>query len=153
MRTRWGFAVMLAGVAIAIAVLPVVGLGKSLSGVRGRMAVGFAQSRFLSLHGTSRSLAVELGVPVSFVADLSAQTVTLREGCDGVGRVLELRDFNLSYRVQMLSDSGFVRLCMTPRGYADPRSNSFEERGVVTFLRGSQEASVVLFPLGHAVRS
>lgn len=124
-------------------------IGGDLVGMQGRMAVRFAQSRLLSLHGQSRDLAVERGIPMRFVADPSTQTVTIEEGCSGNGRVLESRDFNLSYRVDMYTGGEVLELCMTPRGYADPAWSSFTDTGRVTFLRAGHTSSVVFSPLGQ----
>ena len=140
-------------IALGVATLPQAIFGGGVTGVQARMAVRSAQSRFVSLHDLSRALAVELGVPVRLVADPGTQTVTLQEGCTGEGRILESRDFNLSYRVELLTGGAALSVCMTPRGYADPGSNSFGDEATVTFLRGAHSASVVLFSLGQAVRS
>ncbi len=137
---------------ISITAVPLVVSGRGLGGLQGRMAVRSAQSQFLSLHDLSRSMAVERGMPVGFVADSRTQTVTVREGCDGDGRIIESRDFNLSYRVDILTSGQALEICMTARGYADPGSNSFTDLGRVTFLRGQNAASVVLFPLGQAMQ-
>lgn len=150
MKVRRGLAVVWVVIGLTIAAVPVVVFGGSLASLQGRMAVRSAQSRFLSLHGLSRSLAVEWGTPVSFVSDPETQTVTV--SCDDNGRILESRDFKLSYRVDLLTGGGVVRVCMTPRGYADPGSNSYTSEGRVNFLRGAHAASVVLTPLGQAVQ-
>ena len=152
MKVRRGLAVVWVVMGLTIAAVPVVVFAGSLAGLQGRVAVRSAQSRFLSLHGLSRSLAVEWGTPMSLVADPETQTVTVRVGCSDNGRILESRDFKLSYRVDMLTGGGVLRVCMTPRGYADPGSNSYTSEGRVNFLRGAHAASVVLFALGQAVQ-
>lgn len=124
-------------------------VGGSLFGLQGRLAVRLAQSRFLALHGESRQLAAERGVPMRFVADPSTQTVTIEEGCSGAGKVLASRDFNLSYRVNMRTGGGAVALCMTPQGTAAPDTSSLRDRGRITFLRGAYASSVALSTLGQ----
>lgn len=151
MRVRRGLAVLIGVTAIALSTIPLTVLAKSLVGLRGSLAVHSARARFLELHGRSRSLSVERGIPISLMVDPNAQMVTVREGCTPTGRVVESRDMNLSYRVEVDTGGTPLRVCMTPRGYADPGSNSFQERGTVTFWRGTIRASVVLLPLGQAV--
>lgn len=124
-------------------------VGGSLFGLQGRLAVHLAQSRFLALHGESRELAAERGVPMRFVADPATQTVQIEEGCSGAGRVLASRDFNLSYRVDMRIGGGELALCITPQGVPDPGSSSLDEPGQVTFLRGAYASSVALSSLGQ----
>ncbi len=151
MKVRWALAVLAAIMALAVSAVPVAVLGRNLAEAKRGIAVRSAQSRFLSLHHLSRSLAVERGVYTGFVADPETQIVTVREGCTGEGRILASRDFNLSYRVDLLTGGRKLEMCMTPRGYADLESNSFNEQERVTFLRGEHTASVLLFPLGQAV--
>ena len=151
MRVRRGLAVLIGISVIALSTIPLTVLTRSLVGLRGSLAVHSARVRFLDLHGKSRSLSVERGIPISLVVDPRSQTVTVREGCNHVGRVVDSQDMNLSYRVELDTGGAPLRVCMTPRGGADPASNSFRERGTVTFWRGTTHASVVLLPLGQAL--
>lgn len=132
-------------------VLAALAIGER-AGMQSRVAVRAAQSRLLDLHVLSQTIAAERGIPVRLSADPSSQTVTLEEGCAGGGRVLESRDFNLSYRVDMMTTGGAFTLCVTPNGYADPERSSTDGTSKVTFLRGDHSSSLVFSPLGQPTR-
>lgn len=132
----------------------------NLGGVQARMGVRSAESNFLSMHAQTRALAVERGIAVGLLASPGDGMVTVREGCDGSGTVLQSRDFGSEFGVTLDIGSGALLnigdgalvLCMTPRGYANPDGNSFENEARVNFVRGEHVRTVLLRPLGQAVR-
>ena len=136
---------LIGGVLTSVAIL-------GLSGVFDRIAVRSAQSEFLSMHARTRALAVERGNAMQLIANDDPGVVAIREGCAGTGGVLEARNFETAHRVALETAPTPLSVCMTPRGFADPNQNSFGQEGRVDFVRGEILRSVVLFPLGQAVR-
>jgi len=123
-----------------------------LGGVLGRIAVRSAESEFLSLHAQTRALAVERGLSMQLITNADPGVVSIREGCGGTGTLVERRDFEAAHRVVVQTDPTPLSVCMTPRGFADPNLNSYGQEGQVEFGRGTVTRSVLLLPLGQAVR-
>lgn len=137
-------ALMVGGILAAVAVS---GFGE----VQGRMAARSARATFLSYHAQARALAVERGTLISLQVNPTSGIVSVREGCDGTGEVLESRDFGESFSVTVDTGGEVLRLCMTPKGVANPNLNTFGNQGTVAFVRGSDSESILLLPLGQVV--
>ncbi|MEX0935724.1 MAG: hypothetical protein WD013_02390 [Gemmatimonadota bacterium] len=152
MAGRRGITVLEIVLVLAVGAILAGVLGGGIGDLKGRVAVRSAESRLTALHQRARTLAVESGVPVRFVADPGAQTVSIREGCYGEGRLVHSHDFNLSHRVDMLTSGGVLAVCMTPGGYAYPGDAASGEQGRITFLRGEHSSSVLLSPMGRVAR-
>jgi prepilin-type N-terminal cleavage/methylation domain-containing protein len=151
MRNRHGFTLLEMVVTLMFGSVLAAVAYNSLGGVQARIAVRSAQSNFLSMHAHTRALAVERGAPMRLVADAGGQVVRIEVGCAGGGDVLESRDFASSYGVSVEMEGEILGLCMTPRGFALPASNTFGQEGRIEFVRGPHSSAVVLLPLGQAV--
>ncbi|MEX1258097.1 MAG: prepilin-type N-terminal cleavage/methylation domain-containing protein [Gemmatimonadota bacterium] len=151
MRDTSGFTLMEMMVALVVAgVLSAIAVS-GFGDVHGRLTVRSARAAFLSSHAHARALAVERGGLVSLVADAGSGVVSVQVGCDGLGAVLESRDFADSFAVELEVSGDALSLCMTPKGVASPALNSFNDEVEVAFVRGTASVAVVLFPLGQAV--
>lgn len=147
-RTRLGFTVIELLIVLVVGGLLSTVAIRSFSQVHGSLGARTAQSTFLTMHAHARSMAVEHGQPVILVVDPAADRVRL-EGEDGT--VLRSRDFAGDYDVSIQTGGGTVRLCMTPRGFADPGCGNVNDRVEVRFVRGGRTRIVGLLPLGQAV--
>jgi prepilin-type N-terminal cleavage/methylation domain-containing protein len=152
MRGREGFTILELVIVLAIGGILATVVTATFSGVMDRIAVRSAQTEFLTLHAQTRALAIERGVSVRLAVDPTTGIVTIEQGCDGLGTVFQSRDFEGNHAVTLETSGGTLGLCMTPRGYADPAQNTFDGETRIAFVRGDRLLSVVLFPLGQAVR-
>lgn len=152
MNPRSGFTLIELIIVLAIGgiVTGIVVMG--FGGLQTRTSVRSAQTNFLSMHAQTRAMAVERGIAMRLTVHSDGGVVRIEEGCDGAGDVVQSRDFGGSYNVTIQASGGELWLCMTPRGYAEASRNSFAQEARISFVRGDQVASVVLFPLGQAVR-
>lgn len=121
---------------------------RSFSQVHGNLGARTAQSTFLGMHAQARGMAVERGQRIILTVTPSTGIVTLEEPD---GTVVRSRDFSEDYDVSIETDGGgIVRLCMTPRGYAEPACGNVSARVELRFVRGGRTRSVALLPLGQA---
>jgi prepilin-type N-terminal cleavage/methylation domain-containing protein len=121
---------------------------RSFSQVHGGLGTHTAVSSFMTMHAQARALAVERGRPILLVADASTGRVSIEE-TDGT--TVRERDFADAYDVTIGAPGDEVRLCMTARGFADPRCGNVNDRTPVTFTRGGRTRTLVLLPLGQAL--
>lgn len=121
---------------------------RSFSQVHGSLATNTAISSFMTMHAQARSLSVERGQPILLVANPSTGLVSLQE-LDGT--IVRSRSFVGDYAVAIGTPGGEVRLCMTPRGFADPRCGNVSDRTEVSFTRDGRTRTLVLLPLGQAL--
>ena len=159
MRNRKGFTLLEVVIVLVVAGLLVSIVVNSFGRTQTRMAPRAAQSQFLTMHAHARALAVERGVLARLHVDPGTGLVSVFLQDDPLLDQMEdwelaiSRDFTASYGVTIeTSPSGELQLAMTPRGYASPAANSFNDEGRVRFVRGNQAREVVLLPLGQAVQ-
>lgn len=121
---------------------------RSFSQVHGSLGARTAQSTFTGMHAQARAISVEQGVPILLRVDPQSGVVSIRNLS---GDVLRSRDFGTSYDVTIGTPNGVVDLCMVPRGFADPRCGTVDDRTEITFTLGSRVRTVALLPLGQLV--
>lgn len=121
---------------------------RSFSQVHGSLGSRTAQSTFLTMHAQTRALAVERGEPMILEVDRSTAMVRIE---DSGGTVVRSRNFGSDYDVTIEAHSQLVRMCMTPRGVADPGCGNVSNSTEIGFVRGDRTRTVVLLPLGQAV--
>lgn len=138
-----------------IEVVIVLAIGGVLSGLaiysfgamRGSMSVNSARGTFLTMLSATRATAVERGTLMRLVADPDAGTISIEEGCDG-GDVVRSQSVDVTIEV----DGDVFAVCMTPRGYADPSSNSFDDEGTISFSEGGEVVQVTVLSLGQVIQ-
>lgn len=119
---------------------------RSFSQVHGSLGTSTAQSAFTAMHAQARALAVERGERILFVVDPETGVVSLE---DEDGASVQSRNFDGEYDVSIATTGGEIRLCMTPRGFADPRCGNVSDRVEVRFTRGDRTRTLELLPLGQ----
>ncbi len=120
----------------------------SFNGVSGRYATRGARETFMAMHARARAQAVEYGRTVRLNLDPGGDSVWLSRGSE----VLEVVDFGREFDVDVrTSTSSDLRVCMNARGFADTRCNNFTSPVTVTFLLGSDTASLQVLSLGQMV--
>lgn len=147
-RSRWGFTLIELLIVLVVGGLLSTVAIRSFSQVHGSLGARTAQSTFLTMHAHARAIAVEQGQPIILVVDPGTDMVRL-ERQDG--SLVRGRDFGAEYDVSIQTGGGTVRLCMTPRGFADPGCGNVNDRVEVRFVRGGRTRTVGLLPLGQAM--
>lgn len=148
-HTRAGFTLIELLIVLVVGGLLSMVTIRSFGQVHGNLGARTAQTTFLGMHAQARALAVERGESIILTVNPGTDTVTL-ERADGT--VVRTRNFAQDYDVSIQTDSGAstVRLCMTPRGYAEPSCGNVATRVEVRFVRGGRTRTVALLPLGQA---
>ena len=112
-----------------------------------RFAVRGARNTFVSLHARARATAIERGTTVVLFIDSSADSAAVR--ITGAGTIVEAIHFRDDFNVDLQSSPAAIRLCMTPRGYADDSCNSFSSAVKVGFFFNADSTTVEILPLGQ----
>jgi type II secretory pathway pseudopilin PulG len=113
---------------------------------RSVLAASAARQAYLSLHARTRAQAIEFGATARLMLDVRGDSAWINQN----GRTLETYRFATD-NIDVESDSSdpIVQVCMIPRGYSEPRCNSFAESLELTFTAPESVASVVLLPMGQ----
>ncbi len=113
---------------------------------RGRFSVRGARHAFTTMVARARADAIEGGRNTWLVADMSGDSVVLLRA----GTVLETMHFDHEYHVDLKSTTGSIRLCMTPRGYADPScSGAVSSIATLQFWQNADSCSIQILPMGQ----
>ena len=112
-----------------------------------RMAVENARRNFSALQARARAYAIERGETTELNVD-PAEDVAWVEA--SAGRI-EVVDYDETRNVDVQSEtSGVIRLCLSPRGFAETTCNSFGSGTVsLSFVQGAQVAELTILPLGQ----
>ena len=116
---------------------------RSTGPVMASFSVNAAQESFLALHARARAHAVERGITVDFHADPAGDSAWVEIDDE----TLEVVRFDA---VDLVA-SGAITVCMSPRGTADPRCNSFSGVETVTFEARGESRSLDILPLGKVI--
>lgn len=143
-RTK-GFSLIEAVLVIAIGGVLLSIAAQNLSLNRSKMSARSARDAFGSLHALARARAVEFGTTARVFLSTAGDSAWIEQG----GAQVERLDLNLDYHVDVLGPAPVIRICMTPRGYADSRCNSFPKAVTVVFSTPEAEESLQIFPLGQ----
>jgi prepilin-type N-terminal cleavage/methylation domain-containing protein len=131
--------IVIAGILLDVAVRTTTPVQDSLSENSG---VGVVTS----LHAQARAQAVARGTMVRLIVDPATDMVTVSEGSE----TIETVDLRETRGIDILGSSQ-IRVCMTPRGFADTDCNSFESAVTVGLSRGESTSEVKLRPMGQIV--
>jgi prepilin-type N-terminal cleavage/methylation domain-containing protein len=122
-----------------------IAVGK-IGTTRSHLAGNAARQAFLALHARTRAQAIEFGATARLMIDTGGDSAWIVQR----GQTIETYRFALD-EVDVESDAhdAIVTMCMIPRGYSEPRCNSFGESVELRFVTTESEASVVLLPMGQ----
>jgi prepilin-type N-terminal cleavage/methylation domain-containing protein len=131
--------IVIAGILLDVAVRATVPVQDSLS-------VGSGRGVVAALHARARAQAVARGTMVRLIVDPTTDVVTIFEGSE----TIETVDLRETRGIDILGSSQ-IRVCMTPRGFADTDCNSFESAVTVGLNRGGATSEIKLRPMGQIV--
>jgi prepilin-type N-terminal cleavage/methylation domain-containing protein len=136
-----------------IEVLIVIVVGGILAGIAikevgpasGRASVQQARNVFNGMAARARAHAIERGQMTLLVVDAQADSVSIVAG----GDVLETVHFRGGMGIDIRAPAAETRICMTPRGFAEPSCNSFSTAIKMEFVRGTRSSAIEILPLGQ----
>ncbi len=117
---------------------------RSFSGVQGKMAARQARLVFASLHARTRAQAIEMATTTQLNIDFARDSVWIQRGATRIETLRFRETMDVDIR-----GTGTLRLCMSPRGFAETACNSFNTTQTVVFAAGSDTAGVQIRTLGQ----
>lgn len=104
-----------------------------------------ARNVFNGMAARARAQAVESGWNTVLIADARGDSVMIMAN----GRIVENVRFAEEMDVDIQGTQDVTRLCLNPRGYANPSCTSFSSPVKVSFVAGEQTRTVEILPLGQ----
>jgi hypothetical protein len=120
---------------------------KGFGTVSSQLSAREARNIFQGMMARTRAQAIEEGARTLLLADTRGDSVMIFAG----GGIAEKIHFGREMGVDIQPEMGVVRVCMTPRGYADPDCNSFSSTVKLQFIRGSKREEIQILPMGQLV--
>jgi prepilin-type N-terminal cleavage/methylation domain-containing protein len=131
-------AIVLAGILAQLAV-------KGFGTVSSQLAAREARSVFEGMVARTRAQAIESGVTTALLTDATGDSVMILAN----GRIVETVRFQEQLGVDIQTPEPITRLCMNPRGFANPNCNSFNTTIEMSFVSGVGTETAKLLPLGQ----
>jgi prepilin-type N-terminal cleavage/methylation domain-containing protein len=144
-KTR-GFSLIELTVTIVIAGILLDTAVRVTAPVQDSLSVNSGIGVVAALHAQARAQAVARGTMVHLIVDPSTDIVTIYEGAT----VLETVDLQKTRGIDIVGSSQ-IKVCMTPRGFADTDCNSFNSAVTVGLNRGEATSEMKLRPMGQVV--
>ena len=122
--------------------MAVMGFGSTSDSLAARQA----RNVFNGMVARARAQAIESGRTTVLIASIPGDSVMiLGQG----GEIVENVRFGSEMKVDIQASINTIRICMSPRGFADTDCNSFSSIIEVTFVAGSNSESLEILPLGQ----
>jgi prepilin-type N-terminal cleavage/methylation domain-containing protein len=144
-RYRRGFTIVELLITIVIGGILTQIAFKGFGEIWSQVAAREARNVFQGLMARTRAQAIEGGVPTFLLADPGDDSVMILAN----GGVVENVRFMEEMGVDIQGPAGITRVCMTPRGYANPSCNSFKSPVTITLVRGAKSETIEILPLGQ----
>jgi len=142
---RRGFTVLELMVVVVVgAVLSQMAI-KGFGYVRSQVSAREARTVFGAMVARTRAQAIESGQRTLLIADAQGDSVMIFAN----GGVVETIRFGKDLGIDIQGPPGMTRICMTPRGYANPDCNSFTSPIKLAFVQGPKSDTVEVLPLGQ----
>jgi prepilin-type N-terminal cleavage/methylation domain-containing protein len=145
MRNQRGFTVVELVIVLTLGVIMTSMTVKGVGMVAHRTAIREASGVFQSMVARTRAQAIESGMPTMLIADAQGDSVMILAN----GGVVENVRFAEEMGVDIRTAERLTRICMNPRGFANPDCNSFSSQIEMAFVRGPRERVVKILPLGQ----
>ncbi len=123
-----------------------------LSNAQAGYAVRGAKTTYEALHARARAHAIERGENVMLHLDEAGDSAWIAHA----GDVLETIHFDDNWNVDVeMTGTGAtsMKLCFTPRGYADLNCSTPSGMFVLVFRRGTDQESIILLPSGQILQT
>lgn len=144
-RRSKGFTILEVLVVLVISTVLMSMAVKAFGATSSHLAVRQARNVYAGMVARARAQAIESGFTTLVVANIPGDSVWIFAN----GRVVENVRFSEEMGVDIQSTSSTVRLCMSPRGYANTDCNSFKSTTKMSFAQGAESESIQILPLGQ----
>ncbi len=118
---------------------------KGFGMVANQVAAREARGVFQGLVARTRAQAIESGAPTILIADAKGDSVMVLAN----GRIVEVVRFGEELGVDIQTRYPVTRICMNPRGFANPDCNSFSSTIKMAFVRGPRTKTIEILPMGQ----
>jgi len=118
---------------------------KAFGATSSDLATRQARNVFNGMAARARAQAIESGFTTMLVANIPGDSVWIFAN----GRVVENVRFSEEMGVDIQASATTVRICMSPRGYANTNCNSFKSAVKMAFVQGAESETIEILPLGQ----
>ena len=118
---------------------------KAFGATSSNLAARQARNVFNGMAARARAQAIEGGFTTMLVANIPGDSVWIFAN----GRVVENVRFAEEMGVDIQASAVTVRICMSPRGYANTNCNSFNSAVKMAFVQGAESETIEILPLGQ----
>jgi prepilin-type N-terminal cleavage/methylation domain-containing protein len=118
---------------------------KAFGATSSNLAARQARNVFNGMAARARAQAIESGFTTMLVANIPGDSVWIFAN----GRVVENVRFAEEMGVDIRASATTVRICMSPRGYANTNCNSFNSAVKMAFVQGAESETIEILPLGQ----
>jgi prepilin-type N-terminal cleavage/methylation domain-containing protein len=147
LNRKSGFTILELVIALLIgSLLTSIAFG-GIKGAQGRYAIRGAKNTYASLHARARAIGIERGTTIAFIVDTAGDSAFV---FDGSGNTEVIR-FAEELAVDLVATPVRFRICMTPRGYADPDCSTTDSPIQLEFWQNADSTSVTILPMGQLV--
>ena len=131
-------------------------VGIALSGAQ-RAQSGYAargaKTMYATLHQLARARSIEMGETMRLIVDSNGDSAYIQHADNSVTDVTK---FRTELNVDIRSSPVRFRMCMTPRGYADPDCPALGDTAIsgpviLEFWQNADADTVIILPMGQLV--
>jgi prepilin-type N-terminal cleavage/methylation domain-containing protein len=144
-RRRKGFTLIEVVIVLTISTILMSLAVKAFGSTSSHLAARQARNVFNGMVARTRAHAIESGWNTMLVANIPGDSVWIFSN----GRIVENIRFGEEMGIDIRGPETTVRICMSPRGYANPNCNSFKTTMKMSFVQGAESETIEILPLGQ----
>ena len=144
-RRKRGFTLIEVLIVLVISTILMSMAVKTFGATSSSLAARQARNVFNGMVARARAQAIESGWTTVLVASIPGDSAWVFAN----GKVVENIRFGEEMGVDIRATATTVRLCMSPRGYANTSCNSFSSPMKMAFVQGGQSETIEILPLGQ----
>lgn len=142
-----GFTIIEMLIVIALGVILTQMAVKGFGTVSDQMSAREARNVFQGMLARTRAQAIESGMQTMFLVDTKGDSLMIFAN----GEIAETVRLSHQMGVDLQPEMGLTRICMTPRGFANPDCNSFSSTLKLVFKRGTKQEEIEILPMGQVL--